>query len=49
VQGFHLGRPADAVTTRQLIAESAARSGPGYAAPPAAPGHDSHASVGASR
>jgi EAL domain-containing protein (putative c-di-GMP-specific phosphodiesterase class I) len=28
VQGFHLGRPADAVTTRQLIAESATRPAP---------------------
>jgi EAL domain-containing protein (putative c-di-GMP-specific phosphodiesterase class I) len=48
VQGFHLGRPADAVTTRRLIAESAARLGPGSAGF-AAPGHDRQPRVGASR
>jgi len=49
VQGFHLGRPADAVTTRQLIAESAARPLPVSAPPPGAPGHNGRPSVGASR
>jgi hypothetical protein len=49
VQGFHFGRPADAVTTRQLIAESTARPGPISAAPPATPGHDGQPSVGANR
>jgi len=46
VQGFHFGRPADAVTTRQLIAESATR--PAHA-PPAATSSDSHLGVGVGR